>query len=879
MANVHMVMYRPVNVAFLCVFGLLLGLAAHDAARPKADYAIKNPQPSVQEKDKDNFGDALPSGAVARLGCVRLRHASGIRTLAISPNGQFLASAAQKVRLWDSRNGKEIHNLAVFASCLTFSPCGKFLAIGHDNSLYLMRGWGKEPAITLWNIAEGKQIKTLATSRRRQPLTLTALVFSPDGKTLASADDSGVVSLWDVAGGKEIRQVDVPGDETYLLAFTPSGKTLVVGARGRVWDWQKPAPQKWGPGTIYVWDLDKQQINRRFIVDAKFFISELAMAADGKTLAIRSGWAAHLWDLSTGKKIRNLLEGSDIRAVALSPDGQTIALGCYQEPGPDREIGFVCVLETATGKERRRLDGFASCLVFTADNRLVGAGADHAIRVWDVQTGKGILPPGSNTHAVTCLAWGFPKTRGQKVETLVAGVNGGRVHVWNIATGDERWQRRLQFGFDHYAGFGFVAVGPSGRILAAPNDFPRGSGKEPTPVLWDVATGKALLAISALPDKSGTSRYVCPVAFSPDGKSLAVVKQPHTIQVWDVVAQKVRGQWNGPEKGIFQIAMSLNGRTLGALGTTREEGTGALLQLWNTLTGKTICRAQESIRFFALSPDGRFYAIQGKGVRICEAISGEEIFSLDQEPWVDALAFSWDNRVLAVASTNHRYEPTTIRVLDLAERKDLGKLIGHRGSITSLAFSPDGSKLASASADTTVLIWNVPGTSHSRPLAKDLTAEQLAKLWDDLAGDGARAFRAEVRLRASPKQAVGLVGQHLRPVADVPAQELFRLIAALNSDQFVVRNHAFSQLKRHGELAQPILLESLKKSPPLEQRRPLQELLSRLQVLSPPQLQASRAIALLEYIGSKEARTLLARLASGTPAAYLTQEAKTSLEQ
>ena len=104
----------------------------------------------------DWYGDALPPGAIARLGSLRLRHNGAVHAVAFSTDGKILASevVTDVVRLWDVKTGKEIR-------CLH----------GHEHCV-------------------------------------TGVAFAPHGKTLASADRQGIVFLWDVASGKELGKCD-----------------------------------------------------------------------------------------------------------------------------------------------------------------------------------------------------------------------------------------------------------------------------------------------------------------------------------------------------------------------------------------------------------------------------------------------------------------------------------------------------------------------------------------------------------------------------------------------------------------------------------------------------------------------------------------------
>src|SRR5262249_19063170 len=160
-------------------------------------------------------------------------------------------------------------------------------------------------------------------------------------------------------------------------------------------------------------------------------------------------------------------------------------------------------------------------------------------------------------------------------------------------------------------------------------------------------------------------------------------------------------------------------------------------------------------------------------------------------------------------------------------------------------FSPDGRTLATASPDTTVLLWDVTGR---RPDGKwvpaPLAEKEIKALWSDLAGqDVARAYRACWRLAAAPGEVVPFVQRQLDLLPVPPSPEkLARLLADLDSSRFRVRNQAFQALQQLGEAVEPALRRELNGKVSLERRQRLEKLLQEL-ASSPERLRIVRTLA------------------------------------
>jgi len=481
-----------------------------------------------------------------------------------------------------------------------------------------------------------------------------------------------------------------------------------------------------------------------------------------------------------------------------------------------------------------------------------------------------IAPPARQDEAIPKLTPRFPDAPLKHGNMIIAVVyapdgtalaSGGwdkLVRTWDAATGKEL----RQFTGHEGAIYG-VAYSPDGRLIA--------SGSEDKTVrLWDAATGKEHLKMV------GHQGGVTKVIFAPDGKTLASGSYDQTIRYWDVQTGNELRKLGGQQRGFTTIAFSPDGRFLAS-------GCGEnLVCLWEVSSGKEYRRLQGhagAVVGVAFSPDGRLLATssEDRSVRIWEVRSGKECRLLSgHSAGVWAVAFSPDGRLLATAGRD-----TTVRLWEVISGKPVRQAQGHKQGIPALAFAPDGKSMASGSHDASGVIWDLAGVNRSpdgRPVS--FSPKELAELWTNLADGGAVKARDAIwQLAAAPQQAVSLVESHLRPVPPVDPQHLQQLIEDLDDNQFLARQHASEELEKLGEVAGPILEQTLRRPTNLEVQQRVERLLEKLSgpVSSPETLRAARAVEVLEKVATPEARKLLGALAKGASGAQLTEEAKAAL--
>jgi hypothetical protein len=315
-----------------------------------------------------------------------------------------------------------------------------------------------------------------------------------------------------------------------------------------------------------------------------------------------------------------------------------------------------------------------------------------------------------------------------------------------------------------------------------------------------------------------------------------------------------------------------------AFGAETPGGRATRLRLWDAATGTALrtWETSEAVLAAAFTPDGRAVATAGEqGVSVWELATGKLRF---RSAGVAALvSCSPDGRVLAADGG------ATVRLLDLRTGKEFRQLKGHQAEVEALAFTGDGKRLITGSADSTALVWGGAALTPPEPKVEEQSARRLDELWSDLASlDAGPAFAAEATLVASPKGAAALLAERLKRAHPADAKQVARWVTDLDSDDFETRRKASAELSGLGELARPALDEALKKGPAAEVRRQIDELLARLKPGTAPsaeEVRQGRAVEVLEWVGTPEARKQLEALAKGAPGARLTREAAASLQR
>jgi WD40 repeat protein/serine/threonine protein kinase len=591
-----------------------------------------------------------------------------------------------------------------------------------------LRGW------------EWHYLRRLGRGRGQAPLRYDAAVLSaaisPDGERIASADQRGLVKIWDLPSGQLLHSIHAyPGRQARCVAFSPDGQRLASAC----WD-----------GTVTVWEAENGRPLHSWKAHAS--ANRVTFSSDGRRLVSagkderQNHSEVRIWDATTYAELL-VIEGmkkSGARGLALSPDGKRLAIAGVGDPEVkvwdtqigrellafrghtggvncvafsldgrwiasgsgdfnQRDKGEVKVWDSQTGRERLTLNGHMDgvwSVAFSPDGqRLATGGWDHNVKIWDLTTGQEALTLRAHPNAVWSVAFSHDGHR------LVSASIDRTIRIWD----GRPWQEgepgpELLTLRGHTGSVDSVAFHPTQPLLASGSD-----GSEGVVKLWEGWAGKLSHTLHA---------RTLVLAFSPDGQWLATAAPQYDhVKLWDVAnAQEVQSL-KGRTQRFLCVAFSPNGKHLAAAGYQNWT-----VDIWDVTTGQLLQSLTDhnwatlSVAF--CPPDGRYLATGGADgtLRIWDMTSGQEIAQPQpgHQDSVFGVAFSPDGKFLASGSYDR-----TVRVWKKgaggAGWKLVHMLSDPSGGVTCVAFNSADRRLAWGGTDSTIKVADLEASRANGP--------------------------------------------------------------------------------------------------------------------------------------------------------------------
>jgi len=495
---------------------------------------------------------------------------------------------------------------------LAFSPDGSRLA-----------ALAEKQSVKIWDTNSGQLLRTLSGENGN----IYSVAFDLDGKRLVTTSADGTAIIWDAITGQELITIIVPDYAMYGAIFTPDGRRLITGSDDAI---------------ARFWDLDaipaKELFSLSFDYSTEGPPGAFAFSPDGKYLAFGAGVIAKVWDFAalqanpSAKPLFTLFgHQNNINSLVFTPDGSRLVTG--------NADGTAKVWDAATGQELFTLAGGSgniNSLAISPDGiHPLSAHSDGKVRVWDISsTGSHewwtIYPAhrGRFSSDGTRLATGYKTSEftGEQLfqswELSASGVKeinsvtvnpGARVSTYGFnadlsryATIDSNMMFKLwepatgqllqSFPISETAGSSGHTDFVFGLDFSSDGSYSVTGGDEGKAIVWDLASGKALLTLS------GHEGPVRGVAFSPDGVRLATASLDGTARVWDATTGQLLQTFSGHEGFLVGAIFSPDGKRLL---TGSNDNTA---KVWDAQTGKELLtlRGHTSTIFgLDFSPDGK----------------------------------------------------------------------------------------------------------------------------------------------------------------------------------------------------------------------------------------------------------------------------------
>ncbi len=599
--------------------------------------------------------------------------------------------------------------------------------------------------------------------------TVNALAVSSDGAYVVSGSADTTMMLRDVSSNRLLRTFGGHSGAVLSVAFSPDGASIASASKDQ---------------TARIWDAASGGLLGELVGHAGP-VRSVAVSPDGRFVVTGSGdKTLRLWEVASGQTSR-VFEGhnASVTSVAFSPDGAYVVSGSADKT--------VSLWDVASGRRLRLFKGHTA-LVTSVDfspsgNRIASGSWDKSVRIWDVATGDLISTLEGHTKTVAAVSF---SANGQQV---VSGGGDKNLIVWELATS------RASILEGHSGSILAIAVSVQGVVMS--------SGVDKRISFW------SLQRLERLRERQRAAVSVNSAVFSPDGRRIITGSDDGTVRGWDAASGQqlfaVEDPSSDEAHGVLSVAVSFDGTRI------LSGSTDGIARLWDAATGRLVraYRRQDGpVDSVAFSPDGAQILLSDRyiprndkriNIRLLATTSGRadnrleirpdlfgplETISVAYSPRGDRIAASvrvwvqlWDaesgKRVAGTALHDNRHtgpvstlafspdgsllasggDDHTIR-LWTSEGRFLRVFRGHTDAVISVAFSPNGTRIVSASEDNSLKIWNTRGalsvttfTGHSAAVMSasyspdgqrivSASADGMVKIWDAGSGQNLASF-------------------------------------------------------------------------------------------------------------------------------------------
>ncbi|WP_158816724.1 AAA family ATPase [Methylocapsa sp. S129] len=540
---------------------------------------------------------------------------------------------------------------------VAFSPDGRRVLVASESGI--ARIWG----------LDGSSLALRASNSR-----LFAAAFSPDGARVVTASADGAARIWNAATGEAIGGPMIHSSDVVSASFSADGSLLVTGALdgvARLWDGRTGSPL--GEG----WAAGK---------DSPLTV---AFSPDGlSVLTVSESGGARMWDVVTHKLIHPLSQaGETAEVAAFSPDGAQVIVGA--------DNGVARLWDAKTGALLYAWIGYGAiaAVAFSPDGKRVATGAgDNSARIWNVETDVAEHILNGHSGPINALAFS-PDGRG-----LATASEDHTTRLWDVETGSP-----IATLGAHGGAIEALAFSADGRLATASRD---GIAR-----LWSV---EPLSLAAILPGGGGALESA---GFSVDGATALVVSKAGSARLWNIADASPRGP---ALTGVASAALSPDGKLVVA--TSRDGPT----RLYSADAGKVLATLRgKGDRSASFSSDSKTILVlpADSPPRLLDSANGADQGALaGLSGPADTAIVSRDGRTIFAAARGG-----AAGFWDAATREPRAKLEDYVASLESGDFSADGTRLVTASYDKTARLWDVAtGKSAAPPLAHGGAVESAA---------------------------------------------------------------------------------------------------------------------------------------------------------